>query len=78
MIEVWKYWWQLLGILPSDELQRLRAENEILKAQLEISKSHARLSAMNAEAIASWTKTPEDLQTAWAKVFQNPFEEKKP
>ena len=68
-MEVWKYWWQLLGLLPSDELQRLRAENEVLKAQLEISKTHARMANLNEEAVRSW------METSWSKVFKNPFTE---
>lgn len=39
MIEVWKYWLQLWGFMPSDELQRVRAENELLKVQLEMAKA---------------------------------------
>lgn len=38
-MEVWKYWMQLWGFMPSDELQRLRAENELLKVHLEMAKA---------------------------------------
>ena len=38
-MEVWKLWMQMWGLLPTDEMQRLRAENELLKVQLEIARS---------------------------------------
>lgn len=65
MIEVWKYWWQLVGLLPSDEMQKLRAENELLKVQLDLLKQRdemvrssgefmSRVQELNEEAIKGW------------------------
>ena len=78
-MEVWKYWWQLLGLLPSDEMQKLRAENELLKVQLDLLKQRddmvrksgefmSRIKELNEEAVKGW-KVPSNLSN-W-KPWEN-------
>lgn len=62
-MEVWKWWLQMWGIMPSDELQRLRAENEILKAQMSVlsgkeqsKELFERIKRLNEEAYESWVR----------------------
>lgn len=79
MMEVWKYWWQLLGIMPSDEMQKLRAENELLKVQLDMLRQRddmvrqsadfmGRIKQLNEEAFKGW-KVPTNWtdSTNWKK-----------
>jgi hypothetical protein len=65
MIEVWKYWWQLLGIMPSDEMQKLRAENELLKVQLDMLRQREYMIQQSNDFIGRVKKLNEEAAKGW-------------
>jgi hypothetical protein len=65
MPEFMKYWMQMWGIPVSDELQKLKVENELLKVKIEMAKARERTYQLNEEAIRTWTEP-----MPWAEQIQ--------
>jgi hypothetical protein len=61
MIETWKWWMQKLGFMPTDKMQELRMENELLRMQLDILAERQRFEDNVTAFTGMWAgKLPDD------------------